>query len=249
MKFRSTAIAAVLGVSLAACNGSTEAPAEPITIEDLDTIDKKASYLIGYRNAADMTESGIIVDRDVMDAAIAAALDGAEPLIDDAGAQQVFRELQRILQDRELERRKEEYAPRLAAAEAFLEENKSKEGVLTTESGLQYKVVREGTGAQPTIIDTVRVDYEGKLLDGTIFDSSYERGEPLEFDTGGVIPGWTEALQLMKVGSEFEVYIHPDLGYGLRGAGAGIGPQELLIFKVELLDIVDPDAPADEAAQ
>jgi FKBP-type peptidyl-prolyl cis-trans isomerase FklB len=121
---------------------------------------------------------------------------------------------------------------------AFLTENKTKPGVITTASGLQYSVEKEGTGAKPTANDKVKVHYTGKLIDGKVFDSSVERGQPAEFGVTQVIKGWTEALQLMTVGSKYKLYIPSDLAYGDRGAGADIGPGATLIFDVELLDIV-----------
>lgn len=128
------------------------------------------------------------------------------------------------------------FAEQKAEGEKFLAENKTKEGVQTTESGLQYKILKEGTGAIPTESDKVKVHYEGKLIDGTVFDSSLERGEPISFPVTGVIKGWTEALQMMPVGSEWELYIPQDLAYGDREAGS-IPPYSTLIFKVQLLDI------------
>lgn len=125
--------------------------------------------------------------------------------------------------------------------EAFLAENKTKEGVMTTESGLQYKIIEEGTGATPTPEDKVRVHYTGKLLNGEVFDSSVQRGEPVEFQVTGVIPGWTEALQMMKVGAKWELFIPSNLAYRERG-NPPIGPNETLHFEVELLDIVTPDS-------
>lgn len=125
----------------------------------------------------------------------------------------------------------------LSPGEAFLNANKNKAGVKTLPDGLQYKVLKEGTGPTPTINDTVTVNYAGRLVDGTEFDSSYKRGEPTTFPVSGVIPGWTEALQLMKKGSVWELYIPSDLAYGERGAPPSIGPNETLIFKVELLDV------------
>ena len=119
----------------------------------------------------------------------------------------------------------------------FLEENAQREGVHVTESGLQYEVITEGHGAKPTAASTVKVHYEGTLIDGTVFDSSYERGEPAEFPLGGVIRGWTEGLQLMTVGSKYKLYIPYELGYGERGAGASIPPYATLIFTVELLEV------------
>ena len=128
------------------------------------------------------------------------------------------------------------FAEQKAEGEKFLAENKSKEGVQTTESGLQYKILKEGTGAIPTESDKVKVHYEGKLIDGTVFDSSLERGEPITFPVTGVIKGWTEALEMMPVGSEWELYIPQDLAYGDREAG-NIPPYSTLIFKVQLLGI------------
>ncbi|UFH57367.1 FKBP-type peptidyl-prolyl cis-trans isomerase [Spirosoma sp. KNUC1025] len=122
--------------------------------------------------------------------------------------------------------------------DAFLAENKAKAGVTTTKSGLQYSVEKEGTGAKPTATDRVKVHYTGKLIDGKVFDSSVERGQPAEFGVSEVIKGWTEALQLMPVGSKWKLYIPSDLAYGDRGAGADIKPGSTLVFDVELLDIV-----------
>jgi FKBP-type peptidyl-prolyl cis-trans isomerase len=123
----------------------------------------------------------------------------------------------------------------IAAGKAFLAENAKKPGVVTLPDGLQYSVIKEGTGPKPTKSQTVTVNYEGKLIDGSIFDSSYQRGEPISFGVTQVIPGWTEILQLMPVGSTWMVYIPSDLAYGASGAGAAIGPNETLIFKIELI--------------
>ena len=127
-----------------------------------------------------------------------------------------------------------------AEGEKFLAENKTKEGVKTTASGLQYKVIKEGTGAQPKANDTVSVNYRGTLIDGTEFDSSYKRGQPATFPVSGVIKGWTEALQLMKSGSKYQLFIPASLAYGDRGAGRDIAPNSTLIFEVELLDVKPP---------
>ncbi len=130
----------------------------------------------------------------------------------------------------------------------FLEDNKVKEGVVTTESGLQYKVIKEGTGANPLATDMVEVHYTGKLINGTTFDSSVPRGKPAKFSVGQVIKGWTEGLQLMNVGSKYEFYIPSDLAYGPQGAGRQIKGNSTLIFEVELLNIEKPEAPKDTAA-
>jgi FKBP-type peptidyl-prolyl cis-trans isomerase FklB len=133
---------------------------------------------------------------------------------------------------------KELYKDYIAQNQAFLDNNKKREGVITTPSGLQYEVIKMGTGPKPTAESTVRVHYVGTLIDGTEFDSSVKRGQPVEFPVIGVIPGWTEALQLMPVGSKFKLYIPENLGYGAQGAGEVIKPYSTLIFEVELLDIV-----------
>jgi len=125
--------------------------------------------------------------------------------------------------------------------EAFLEENKKKKGVKTTKSGLQYEVVKKGRGRKPGKNDTVKINYKGLLIDGTEFDSSYKRGEPASFRVNGVIPGWSEALKLMRPGSQYRLYIPSDLGYGERGSGKVIGPNATLIFDAELIEIVKPE--------
>jgi FKBP-type peptidyl-prolyl cis-trans isomerase FklB len=127
-----------------------------------------------------------------------------------------------------------------ADANKFLADNKSKDGVKTTSSGLQYKVLKDGSGEQPKSTDTVTVNYRGTLIDGTEFDSSYKRGEPATFPVSGVIKGWTEALQLMKVGSKYQLFIPPSLAYGSQSPGAAIPPNSLLIFEVELMKVQSP---------
>ena len=126
----------------------------------------------------------------------------------------------------------------VAEAEAFLEKNKAKEGIITLPSGLQYEILKEGTGVKPTMEQSVKCHYHGTLIDGTEFDSSVTRGEPAQFNVGGVIQGWTEALQLMPVGSKWKLYIPGELGYGEYGSGPKIGPNQLLIFEIELLEIL-----------
>jgi FKBP-type peptidyl-prolyl cis-trans isomerase len=133
----------------------------------------------------------------------------------------------------------------LEAGNAFLEKNKTREGVKTTASGLQYEIIKEGTGPKPVATDMVKVHYHGTTIDGKVFDSSIDRGEPVEFPVGGVIPGWTEALQLMAVGSKWKIYLPANLAYGERGAGSNIQPNSTLIFEVELLEIL-PATPAQQ---
>jgi FKBP-type peptidyl-prolyl cis-trans isomerase FklB len=146
-------------------------------------------------------------------------------------------QLQTDLQSKQEEKMKQAGDNNKKEGDAFLAANKSKPGVVTLPSGLQYKIVKEGTGPKPSASDTVVCNYRGTLINGTEFDSSYKRGEPASFPVSGVIKGWTEALQLMPVGSKWELYIPPDLAYGARGAGADIGPNTTLLFEVELLSI------------
>ncbi|PYJ26308.1 MAG: hypothetical protein DME90_12025 [Verrucomicrobia bacterium] len=131
----------------------------------------------------------------------------------------------------------------------FLEENKKKEGVKTTASGLEYKVIKEGTGAQPKATDMVTVNYRGTLIDGTEFDSSYKRGQPATFPLNGVIKGWTEGLQLMKQGGKYQFFVPSNLAYGERAVGPDIAPNATLIFEVELLDVKPPPTPAPQGAK
>ena len=146
---------------------------------------------------------------------------------------------QRLMQSVKSEEAQRRYGPNKAAGEQFLAENAKQKGVVTTESGLQYKIITEGKGAIPTATQKVKVNYEGKTLDGKVFDSSYKRGKPTEFRCNQVIKGWTEALTHMPVGSVWEVYIPQELAYGSQGAGDDIKPFSMLIFKIELLDILD----------
>ena len=141
--------------------------------------------------------------------------------------------------NRRVQRMQKQQANSMAAAgEQFLKQNAGKPGIVTTGSGLQYEILQAGTGKTPQVASTVRVHYEGCLIDGTVFDSSIQRGEPLEFPVNGVISGWTEALQLMQEGARWKLYIPHELGYGARGAGGAIGPYSTLVFEVELLAVV-----------
>jgi FKBP-type peptidyl-prolyl cis-trans isomerase len=152
-------------------------------------------------------------------------------------ADAIFRGLHQGLQARQQVEAEQKAMDNLEQGAAFLEENGKKEGVLTTESGLQYKVITQGEGPMPVDTSNVTVHYEGKLIDGSIFDSSYERGEPTSFALNRVIKGWTEGLKLMNAGSTYELYIPSNLGYGPRGMGADIPGNSVLIFKVELISI------------
>lgn len=219
---------------LTACGSSEpEAPAEPPL--DLSSVESKVSYSLAYNYVGQLEDGGVEL---VAEAFIAGATDGASAAasqVSDEEMQLAFQTFQERLQAEAMAELEAAGADALVRAEAFLAENALAEGIQISDSGLQYRVVTEGEGAMPTVADTVRVHYTGTLVDGTVFDSSVERGEPVEFGVTQVIPGWTEALQMMSEGSKWEIFLHPDLGYGPSGAGGLIGPNEVLIFEVELL--------------
>lgn len=193
----------------------------------LDTI----SYLIGYSNGQGLAMQGIDeVNKGIMADALQEALSGKEAAIDLQEASVIVREYM-------IEKRDELMATNKKDGEEFLEKNKSKKGVVTTESGLQYKVIKEGNGAKPKMGDRISVNYRGTTIDGKEFDASKE-GVPAEFVVGQVVQGWNEGLQLMPVGSTYEFYIPSELAYGQRGR-PGIEPNSVLLFNVELLDIVE----------
>jgi FKBP-type peptidyl-prolyl cis-trans isomerase FkpA len=171
-------------------------------------------------------------------AAIEATLADREPLLTPEQAMEVQRTFAERLQGKRAAEMQEMAVKNKTEGEAFLARNKSASGVKTTASGLQYQAIKEGTGPKPAATDTVRVHYVGTLLDGTKFDSSIDRGEPAQFALNAVIPGWTEALQLMPVGSKYKLWIPSELGYGDRGTPGPIGPNATLAFEVELLEIV-----------
>jgi FKBP-type peptidyl-prolyl cis-trans isomerase FklB len=151
----------------------------------------------------------------------------------DAYLRKVYQEIK----DRKEGKTKEAAAANLKKGRKFLEENKKKPGIKVTDSGLQYEIIKEGKGPKPMLSDKVKCNYKGTLIDGTVFDSSYDRGQPATFGVGQVIKGWTEALQMMPVGSTWRLYIPSELAYGERGAGSDIGPNEVLVFDIELLGI------------
>jgi FKBP-type peptidyl-prolyl cis-trans isomerase len=169
------------------------------------------------------------------------AMAGGKTLMTDEQAQATIMELQGQLRQKADAQRQQAGATNKKDGDAFLAANKSKPGVVTLPSGLQYKILKEGTGPKPTSADSVECNYKGTLIDGTEFDSSYKRGQSATFPVTGVIKGWTEALQLMPVGSKWQLVLPPDLAYGARGAGDAIGPDETLIFEVELLGITKKD--------
>jgi len=162
---------------------------------------------------------------------------GSATLLDEEAKNAALMTLQEALQAKHVERSKAAAGQNLEEGKAFLEQNRAAEGIQVTESGLQYRIIKEGEGPKPRMSDTVVTHYRGTLLDGHEFDSSYRRGEPATFPVGGVIPGWTEALQLMTVGSKWQLFIPSELAYGARGAGQDIAPHSTLVFDIELLEI------------
>lgn len=200
---------------------------------DLDDDKKRFSYIVGMQIGQQMKADNIDLDEVAFMAAIKDVSNGAKPQLSQADIQAT---LQRIQQERAVEAQKAAESNR-AEGESFLADNAKKPKIKTLESGLQYKVVKAGTGAMPKATDTVEVHYRGTLINGAEFDSSFSRGEPATFPVNGVIKGWQEALQLMKEGAKWQIFVPSDLAYGSRGAGAQIGPNATLIFDVELLKI------------
>ncbi|MEG9486976.1 FKBP-type peptidyl-prolyl cis-trans isomerase [Mannheimia indoligenes] len=200
----------------------------------LDSVEAKGGYGIGLQIGQQLLGSGMDVNAEAVARGIYDVLSNNQPAID---LNEVTAALQELGQRAEAAQA-EAFKAIDAENKAFLEENKKAKGVVVTESGLQYEILTEGTGEKPTASSTVRVHYTGSLIDGTVFDSSVKRGQPAEFPVGGVIRGWTEALQLMPVGSKWRLTIPQELAYGERGAGASIPPFATLIFEVELLDIL-----------
>lgn len=199
--------------------------------QDLSDAKKRTSYAIGVQMGNFLKQGAELIDVETLVMAMKAVLAGQESQLSQQEVQELFSQFQREAQ---------RIAGEKAGAEgkAFLEANKKKEGVVELPSGLQYKVITAGTGKSPTAADSVRVHYRGTLIDGTQFDSSYDRGEPIEFGVTRVIAGWTEALQLMKEGAKWEIYIPYDLAYGANGAGSEIPPFATLVFEVELLQVI-----------
>ena len=192
----------------------------------------KVSYSLGLSIASNLISSGVkTLNAEAFNDGLATVFEGRMPEINPDEANKILQNFFEGLQKEQGNAAKE-------AGNKFLEENKKQEGVITLPSGLQYKILKNGNGPKPKASDTVKCHYEGRLINGAIFDSSIRRGEPAEVPVSGVIAGWVEALQLMNTGSKWQLYIPSELAYGSHGAGQSIGPNETLIFDVELLDIV-----------
>jgi len=220
----------------------------------LKTQKDKTSYAVGMNVgkglAANLRQQSVEVDQAILLRGLKDALAGGKMLLTEDEARAVLTQLQTEVRTRQQEKMKVEQEKMKAAAEEnkkegteFLVANKTKEGVVALPSGLQYKILTEGAGPKPAATDTIVCNYRGTLISGSEFDSSYKRGQPLSIQVNGVIKGWTEALQLMPVGSKWQLFIPSDLGYGDRGSGPNIGPGATLIFEIELLSIQAKDKP------
>lgn len=203
----------------------------------LDTDAKKSSYAIGQQIGSNLKQQNIDFDADALVMALKDASTGKNQMTKEEIQQAMMK-----LQENAMKKQTESADVNKKAGAEFLEKNKSAAGVKVTASGLQYIVEKEGTGKMPSAKDTVKCHYKGTLTNGEQFDSSYDRGQPAEFPVGGVIPGWTEALQMMKVGGKMKLFIPPELAYGPAGR-PGIPPNSVLLFEVELVDIVAANAP------
>ena len=197
----------------------------------------KVSYIIGIDIGKNIKNQSIDIDPDVLAQGIKDAISGRKPLMTEQEVKETMAAFQKDMTAKQAELVKKVGEKNKKEGEAFLAENKQREGVKTLPSGLQYKVIKAGTGKKPKLTDTVVTQYRGTLIDGTEFDSSYRRGKPAAFPVNGVIPGWSEALQLMEEGSKWQLFVPPHLAYGEKGAGREIGPNSTLIFETELISI------------
>ncbi|MCL1037260.1 FKBP-type peptidyl-prolyl cis-trans isomerase [Shewanella corallii] len=203
--------------------------------EKFSTVEQHASYGVGRQMGEQLKANSFEgIDIAAVQAGLADAFDGKDSAVSMQDMQIAFTEISQRLQKAQ----EEAAAAASAEGEAFLADNAKRDGVFTTESGLQYEIITEGNGAKPTYNDTVRTHYHGTFINGDVFDSSVVRDQPAEFPVSGVIAGWTEALQLMPAGSKWKLYVPQHLAYGERGAGASIPPYSALVFEVELLDIL-----------
>ena len=208
----------------------------PLTLK---TPKDKASYAIGLNIGRGMRKDAVDIDPNILSRGLKDGLAGGKPLLTDEEAKTALMVLQSDVRKKQADKMLLVGETNKKEGEEFLAANKTKEGVVTLPSGLEYKIMKEGTGPKPSATDSVVCNYRGTLLNDTEFDSSYKRGQPATFPVGGVIKGWTEALQLMPVGSKWQLFIPSELAYGQRGPSPEIGPNSTLIFEVELLSIQD----------
>src|SRR6266480_662922 len=223
----------VIGITLAILAASAFAEDRPVLKDAKD----KVSYSIGLDIGMTFQKQKMEINSDLLAAGVKDGLSGVKPLLSPDEVRQVMTQFSKDMREKTAAANQEAAEKNTKEGEKFLAENKAKAGVKTTASGLQYKVEKEGNGTPPKETDTVVVNYRGTLIDGTEFDSSYKRGEPATFPVNRVIKGWTEALQLMKPGGKYQLFIPSNLAYGPGGTGGDIGPNAMLIFEVELLSV------------
>lgn len=232
----------LLVVSVVALSGCNE---EKKSAEvSLDTLSQRVSYSVGYDIAKNFNDNEFSLDMAIVLAGLNDAQNSVEPRLTPEQITETMAEFQQYMIEQRQKKTAEQSQANIVAGDTFLAENKLKEGVVTLESGLQYTVMTEGTGRKPSADDVVQVHYRGTLIDGTPFDSSYDRGEPTEFPVSRVIAGWTEALQLMAEGSKWQLVIPANLAYGEQAMGGVIAPNSVLVFEVELLKVVSAAAEA-----
>ena len=225
-----------LGIVTLFLAGQIGAQETPVLKDQKD----KVSYSIGMEIGKNMKRQSLDVNPEFLTKGVKDAFSDGKPLMTDEEMKEALMAFQKEMMAKQQELAKVAGEKNQKEGEAFLAENKKKEGVITLPSGLQYKVIKAGSGNKPKATDTVSVHYQGTLINGTEFDSSYRRGQPVSFPVNGVIPGWTEALQLMEAGAKWQIVIPSNLAYGDRGAGPQIGPNATLIFEIELLSIQEP---------
>ena len=245
-------LVAAITLFVSSCQQAKEQNAKPaekkeITKADLKTEDDNISYSLGFSMGSRFVRDGLEINLEIFQEGMKDGFTGSKQVLTEEEMQKTMMALQQKMMAKrqtehmkEMEERKNLGEANKEKGEKFLEANKAKEGVITLESGLQYKILKKGTGASPKATDIVKCHYKGTTIDGKEFDSSYKRGEPATFALNKVIKGWTEGLQLMKEGGKWEFFIPPELAYGEMGSGPQIGPNEVLIFEVELLGIEKP---------
>jgi FKBP-type peptidyl-prolyl cis-trans isomerase FklB len=250
MKLKTLALLTASSLFIAACSNDQTNETETAAVEvaspsateeqtdpALESIDQKLSYIVGINLAGQFKKDGINLDTTAFQMAVEDIKNESGSRLSQEEIQKTITAMQKQAQEKQQLAQKTQSDENLAQGQTYLAENAKKEGVVVTESGLQYKEITSGEGSMPTAEQTVVVHYKGTLIDGTEFDSSYKRGEPAEFPVTGVIQGWVEALQLMNVGDKFELTIPSELAYGSKGSGQTIGPDATLLFDVELIEI------------
>lgn len=207
--------------------------------QTLESLKEKESYSIGYQVGLSMMRDGVEVDIDILIQGLQDAISEKDPLLSNEETRGIIVARKERAREAYMQKLLETRAKNAEESQKFLAENVKKQGIMTTESGLQYKILKAGEGISPESKDTVTVHYKGTFIDGEEFDSSYSKGEPQSFQASRVIKGWTEALQMMKVGAKWKIFLPPRLAYGQKGDGETIPPNKVLVFEIELLSVED----------